>query len=90
MLLKIHIYLAQTPAYILRENLMPTMSFLQIAKGPIFSSPLWLQFHALTEFLFSALHNSVPSSPNPVLSPKSNHFFKHCTLVEFLLMVCRS
>lgn len=73
-----------------KQSQMSALRFLQIAREPAFSSHLWLQFPALTESLSSALHNSAPSSPGLSSSPKSNHFYKHCTLAEFLLVVFRS
>lgn len=73
-----------------KKSQMSALRFLQIAREPAFSSHLWLQFPALTEFPSSALHNFAPSSPGLSSSPKSNHFYKHCTLAEFLLVVFRS
>lgn len=52
--------------YILGKNLLPALRFLQIAKEPISSPHLWLQFPALTEISFPALHNSAPFPPNPI------------------------
>jgi hypothetical protein len=69
--LEIYFCLAQTSIFMTsgKKIQIPALRFLKIAREPVFFSHLWLQFPALAEFLFSALHNFAPSSPSPIFFP---------------------